>query len=111
MAAFASIDEALEIFRRGEPIVTMDDESRENEGDLIMAAQFATPELLALFIRYTTGIICAPMTDELAEELQLPPMVANNEDPKKTAFTVSCDLIQGCTTGVSAGDRARTLAA
>ncbi len=106
----ASIDEALEELRQGKPIVVMDDEDRENEGDLIMAAEKATAEMIAFFVRHTTGILCAPMSAKRASELQLPPMVFQNQDAKQTAFTVSVDVI-GSGTGVSGADRAMTLKA
>lgn len=104
---FDSIEKSLEAFKRGEFVVVMDDEDRENEGDLILAAEFATPEKVALMIRYTSGILCVPMEASRAKQLDLPPMIVNNTDPKQTAFTVSCD-VEGTTTGVSAYDRALT---
>jgi len=108
---FIPIEKALELFRKGEILVVMDDENRENEGDLIMSAEFATDKKIAFFLRHTTGILCAPMTEAWADSLKLPPMVVNNEDPKCTAFTLTCDLIEGNTTGVSAHDRANTFIA
>lgn len=104
---FDSIEKSLEAFKRGELVVVMDDEDRENEGDLILAAEFATPEKVAFMIRYTSGILCVPMEASRAKQLDLPPMIVNNTDPKQTAFTVSCD-VEGTTTGVSAYDRALT---
>lgn len=107
MSQFSDIEVALEAFARGEMLVVMDDEDRENEGDLIMAAEFATADKLGMIIRYTSGIICAPMLKERAERLALPPMVVNNQDAKCTAFTVTCDAV-GTVTGVSGHDRAMT---
>jgi len=107
MSGFDSIDSALDAIKRGEMVIVMDDEDRENEGDLIMAAEFATAEKIGFLVRYSTGIICAPMKASRAEKLALPPMVVNNTDPKKTAFTVSCDHV-GVSTGVSGADRALT---
>jgi 3,4-dihydroxy 2-butanone 4-phosphate synthase/GTP cyclohydrolase II len=106
-----SIDDALAAMARGECVVVMDDHNRENEGDLIMAAQFATPEALAFIIRHTTGIVCVGLQPERVDELALPPMVARNSDRHETAFTVSVDLNKGTTTGVSAADRAKTILA
>lgn len=107
---FDSIEKSLEAFRRGELVVVMDDESRENEGDLLLAAEFATPEKVAFMIRQTSGILCVPMEASRAAHLELPPMLINNTDPKQTAFTVSCD-VEGTTTGVSAYDRTLTVKA
>lgn len=106
----ATVDEALEELRQGKPIIVMDDEDRENEGDLIMAAEKATAETIAFFVRHTTGIICAPMSAKRASELQLRPMVYQNQDAKQTAFTITVDVI-GSGTGVSGADRAMTLKA
>ncbi|MFM9225163.1 MAG: bifunctional 3,4-dihydroxy-2-butanone-4-phosphate synthase/GTP cyclohydrolase II [Actinomycetota bacterium] len=89
----------------------VDDEDRENEGDLIMAAQFATPEKLAFIIRHTSGVVCAPLTDERCDDLRLPLMVEQNTESQRTAFTDTVDLIDGTTTGISAADRAATLRA
>lgn len=105
------IEEAIAAIARGELVVVVDDTDRENEGDLIMAASKATPEALAFMIRHTSGIICAPMTAERADELNLAPMVANNRDPMRTAFTVSVDYRVGLTTGISAEERANTVRA
>jgi len=107
---FDTIEAAVAALKRGELIVVMDDESRENEGDLLMAAEFATPEKVAFMIRYTSGILCVPMEASRAAHLELPPMIINNTDPKQTAFTVSCD-VEGTTTGVSAAERAMTVRA
>jgi 3,4-dihydroxy 2-butanone 4-phosphate synthase/GTP cyclohydrolase II len=107
---FDPIDTAVAALKNGELIVVMDDETRENEGDLLMAAEFATPEKVAFMVRYTSGILCVPMTADRAKHLDLPPMVINNTDKKQTAFTVSCD-VEGTTTGVSAHDRTLTIQA
>ena len=86
-----SIESAIAAIAEGELVVVVDDTDRENEGDLIMAASKATPEKMAFMIRHTSGIICVPMTADRADRLNLPPMVANNLDPMRTAFTVSVD--------------------
>ena len=104
-----SIEEAIAAIAAGKPVVVVDDENRENEGDIIFAAEHATPELMGFTIRYTSGVICAPMSGERADALNLPPMLAANEDPKGTAYTVSCDAREGVHTGISAADRARTV--
>jgi 3,4-dihydroxy 2-butanone 4-phosphate synthase/GTP cyclohydrolase II len=106
---FDSIPDALEAFGRGEIIVVVDDEDRENEGDLIMAAEFATEEKMAFFVAHTSGVICAPLTDERADELDLQLMVAQNTEAMRTAFTVTVDYRHGTSTGISAADRALTL--
>ncbi|MEN3792064.1 3,4-dihydroxy-2-butanone-4-phosphate synthase [Fulvimarina sp. MAC3] len=102
------VEDAIEAIRNGELVVVVDDADRENEGDLIMAASKATAENMAFMIRHTSGIICVPMTGERAEALNLPPMVANNLDPMRTAFTVSVDYKRGMTTGISADERCNT---
>lgn len=102
------IEDAIAAIAEGELVVVVDDADRENEGDLIMAATKATPEKMAFMIRHTSGIICVPMSGERAEALNLPPMVANNLDPMRTAFTVSVDYKVGMTTGISAEERANT---
>lgn len=101
------INDAIAAFAAGQPIVVVDDEDRENEGDLIMAAEFAEAATMGFFVRYTSGVICAPMDAERAAALELPPMVSTNEDPKGTAYTISCDAV-GVTTGISAAERALT---
>ncbi len=105
------IADALEAFGNGEFLVVVDDEDRENEGDLIIAADAMTDEKMAFMIRHTSGVICAPLLDERADELQLPLMVAENTESHRTAFTVTVDLIEGCSTGISAADRTRTVLA
>ncbi|WP_108662674.1 3,4-dihydroxy-2-butanone-4-phosphate synthase [Acuticoccus kandeliae] len=102
---------ALRAFERGELVVVTDDDDRENEGDLICAASLATPEQLAFMIRHTSGILCAPMTRDAARRLHLSPMVADNDAPLATAFTVSVDVKHGLTTGISADERTNTVRA
>ena len=109
--ALDSIEDALDAFGKGEFLVVVDDEDRENEGDLIIAADAMTDEKMAFMIRHTSGVICAPLLDERAEELRLPLMVAENTESHRTAFTVTVDLIEGCSTGISAADRTRTVLA
>ena len=109
MTALASITDALEALRAGRPVLVTDDEDRENEGDVILAAATTTPEWLAWTIRHTSGVVCAPMPDAVADRLALPPMVARNEDPRGTAYTISVDARAGISTGISAADRAHTL--
>jgi 3,4-dihydroxy 2-butanone 4-phosphate synthase/GTP cyclohydrolase II len=103
-----TIPEAIQAIANGELVVVVDDTDRENEGDLIMAAGKATPEKLAFMVRHTSGIICVPMQPERAARLNLAPMVANNIDPLRTAFTVSVDYAVGLTTGISADERSNT---
>lgn len=108
---FDSIEEAIAAIGRGEMIVVADDEDRENEGDLIMAADMATAEHIAFFVRYTSGVICVGLPAERCDELNLPLMVppSGNTESQGTAFTVTVDLAEGTSTGISAADRARTL--
>lgn len=110
---FDPIEDAIAAMARGEIIVVADDEDRENEGDLIMAADAATPEAIAFFVRHTSGVICVGMTGERCDELDLTPMVAAaaHTEAHGTAFTVSVDLSEGTSTGISAADRAATLRA
>ncbi len=108
---FSSIPEAVAAIGRGEIVVVVDDEDRENEGDLIMAAQFATEKKMSFFVNHTSGVICAPVTSERADQLELPLMVQQNTEVMRTAFTVSVDYRHGTTTGISAHDRALTLRA
>ncbi|MEC9033786.1 MAG: bifunctional 3,4-dihydroxy-2-butanone-4-phosphate synthase/GTP cyclohydrolase II [Actinomycetota bacterium] len=107
----ATIEEAIEAYARGEFLVVVDDEDRENEGDLIIAADAMTMEKMNFMIRYTSGVICAPMSDERADQLDLSLMVVENTESMKTAFTVSVDLIGDTTTGISAADRSATVKA
>src|SRR5882762_2565496 len=104
-----SIEEILEDLRAGRMVIIMDDEDRENEGDLIMPAECATPEAVAFMIRHTSGIICVPMEEERLVRLDLPQMVQANSESQRTAFAVSVDLSVGTTTGVSSSDRAATI--
>ena len=107
--SLAEIPTALEALRAGKPVIVVDDESRENEGDIIMAAQFASQEWIAFTVRYSSGYLCAPMTNEIADRLELPVMVANNEDARGTNYTISVDAADRTSTGISASDRAHTL--
>ena len=109
--AFAKIEDAVEAYRRGEILVVVDDEDRENEGDLIMAAEFATPEKVAFFLHHTSGYLCAPITAERAEELDLPLMVVQNTETHRTAFLITVDYRHGTSTGISAHDRSATIQA
>src|SRR5436305_13687568 len=108
---FGSVEKAIAAIARGEIVVVVDDEDRENEGDLIMAAEAATPENIAFFLTHTSGLICVPMTGERIDELDLPLMVASNTESQRTAFTISVDFRHGSTTGISAYDRAATIQA
>ena len=108
---FAPIEEVIAAIARGEMIVMVDDEDRENEGDLIMAAQLATPENIAFIVRHSSGVVVAPLSGDLCDDLRLPLMVEHNTESHRTAFTISVDLIEGTTTGISAADRAATLRA
>jgi len=111
MSNFASVPDAVAAIAAGRMVVVVDDADRENEGDLIMAAEAATPETIAFFVRHTSGVICTPMLGERLDELDLPLMVATNTAPYRTAFTVSVDASRGTTTGISAADRATTITA
>ena len=102
------VTEAIAAIARGEAVLVVDDEDRENEGDIIFAAQHSTPELMGWTIRHSSGVICVPMEDARADAMDLPPMVAHNQDAKGTAYTVSCDAAHGVTTGISATDRSLT---
>ncbi|MBY0687123.1 GTP cyclohydrolase II [Microbacterium marinilacus] len=103
------LEDALDALRAGRPVIVADDEDRENEGDVVLSAQLATPEWVAWAVRWSSGFLCAPMPQDVADRLDLPPMVAVNEDARSTAYTVSVDAAEGVTTGISAADRARTL--
>ena len=107
--SLADIPTALTALRAGRPIIVADDEARENEGDAVMAAEFASQEWIAWAVRNSSGFLCAPMTNEIADRLVLPPMVTVNEDPRGTAYTVSVDAADRLSTGISASDRAHTL--
>lgn len=104
-----TVEKAIDAVRTGEPVVVADDDNRENEGDLIFAAQHATPELLAFMVRHTSGYVCAPLTPEDCDRLELPPMCATNQDRRGTAYTVTVDARRGVSTGISAADRAHTI--
>ncbi|HIP99486.1 TPA: bifunctional 3,4-dihydroxy-2-butanone-4-phosphate synthase/GTP cyclohydrolase II [Candidatus Bipolaricaulota bacterium] len=106
---FATVDQAVEAIRQGRMVIVVDDEDRENEGDLIMAAQFATPAAINFMIKEARGLICVPMPKKWADRLELRPMVEPPRDHHETAFTVSVDAREGITTGISAHDRARTI--
>jgi len=105
-----TIPEAIEAIRNGQLIIVVDDEDRENEGDFIAAAEKVTPEMVNFMTKYGRGLVCAPITEERCDELELDMMVGNNTSSHETPFTVSVDLLgHGCTTGISASDRAKTL--
>ena len=108
---FDTVEEAVEAIARGEIVVVVDDEDRENEGDLIMAAEHATAEKIAFFVRHTSGLICVPMTGDRLDELDIPLMVSHNTEAQRTAFTYSVDFRHGTSTGISAADRAATIQA
>ena len=105
------VDAIIQAFARGEIVVVADDDDRENEGDLFVAASLCTPEKMAFIIRHTSGIVCAPLAAEEAKRLRLDPMVASNDAPLGTAFTVSVDVRHGLTTGISADERTHTVRA
>ncbi|GGV14789.1 riboflavin biosynthesis protein RibBA [Kitasatospora herbaricolor] len=107
--ALDPVERAIADIALGRPVIVVDDEDRENEGDIVFAASAATPELLAFTIRYSSGVICVPMTGEELDRLKLPPMTQVNEDRKGTAYAVSVDARDGVDTGISAADRARTV--
>jgi 3,4-dihydroxy-2-butanone 4-phosphate synthase len=102
------VSDAIAAISAGRAVVVVDDEDRENEGDIVFAAEDATPELVGWTVRWTSGVLCVPMRADDADRLLLPPMTAVNEDSKGTAYTVSCDAAAGVSTGISAADRART---
>ena len=106
-----SVADAIADLKAGKMIVVVDDEHRENEGDLVMAAQFCTPEAVNFMISEGKGLICVPMEEDRAMKLSLPLMVRRNEEAMHTNFTVSCDLREGITTGISAEDRSKTIMA
>src|SRR5205807_6377122 len=108
---FAEIEDAIAAIGAGEMVIVVDDADRENEGDLVMAAEFATPEKIAFYLNHTSGVICIPLTGDRLDSLDLPPMVSENTESQRTAFTVSVDYRHGTTTGISASDRAATVAA
>jgi 3,4-dihydroxy 2-butanone 4-phosphate synthase / GTP cyclohydrolase II len=103
------IQRAVADIAAGRPVIVVDDEDRENEGDLIFAAQHATAELMAFMVRHTSGYVCVPMTEEHADRLELPPMYHTNQDRRGTAYAVAVDAREGVGTGISAADRAYTI--
>lgn len=106
-----TIEEAIEDFREGKFVIVVDDEDRENEGDLIIAAEKVTPEKINFMLKHARGVLCAPITISRCEELNLPHQVLNNTSVLGTPFTVTIDKLEGCSTGVSAADRAATILA
>lgn len=106
-----TIEEAIEDFRKGEIVIVVDDEDRENEGDMIIAAELITPEKVNFMLKHARGVLCAPITISRCDELDLPRQVSNNTSILGTPFTVTIDKLEGCTTGVSAADRAATIRA
>ena len=109
--SISTIEDAIAAIAAGRPVLVADDENRENEGDIIVSAELATPEWIAWTVRWSSGLLCAPMTNEIADQLDLPMMVERNEDVRGTAYTVTVDAAEGVTTGISASDRATTLRA
>jgi 3,4-dihydroxy 2-butanone 4-phosphate synthase/GTP cyclohydrolase II len=109
--SFSEVEVALIALLRGDFVVVADDSSRENEGDLIIAAEKVTPAALSFMLRHTSGVVCVAITDERADELELPLMVPENSESQRTAFTVSVDLRHGTTTGISAADRSAAIRA
>ncbi|WP_419420863.1 3,4-dihydroxy-2-butanone-4-phosphate synthase [Legionella sp. D16C41] len=109
MTDFATIKQAIATLQAGRMIILMDDENRENEGDLVIAAQFATPEAINFMASFGRGLICLPMAEELIDKLQLPLMATTNRSPYGTAFTLSIEAAKGVSTGISAHDRAHTI--
>ncbi|WP_436496838.1 bifunctional 3,4-dihydroxy-2-butanone-4-phosphate synthase/GTP cyclohydrolase II [Actinokineospora sp. HUAS TT18] len=109
MSDFDAIERAIAAIAEGKAVVVVDDEDRENEGDLIFAAEKATPELMAFMVRYTSGYICVPLTESDCDRLDLPPMFHTNQDVRGTAYTVTVDAKEGVSTGISAADRAHTI--
>jgi 3,4-dihydroxy 2-butanone 4-phosphate synthase/GTP cyclohydrolase II len=106
---FEDIERAVEAVKAGRAVIVVDDENRENEGDLIFAAELATPELVAFMVRYTSGYICVPLPEGEADRLELPPMYHTNQDQRGTAYAVTVDARSGVSTGISAADRAHTI--
>jgi 3,4-dihydroxy 2-butanone 4-phosphate synthase/GTP cyclohydrolase II len=106
-----NVEKAIAAIGRGEMVVVVDDEDRENEGDLIMAAEYATPDAIAFFLQHTSGVICIPLEGDRLDHLELPLMVSTNTESQRTAFTVTVDYRHGTTTGISAADRSATIQA
>lgn len=111
MTQVAPITDALDALRSGQMVIVIDDEDRENEGDLVLPAEFVTSEKMAFFIRHTGGVVCMPLSNAIADQLELPPMVSQNTSKLKTPFTVSIEAAEGVTTGISAEDRTKTILA
>ena len=109
MNSFPSINKALDAFRAGKIVIVVDDESRENEGDLIMAAEFCTEEQMAFIIRHTGGVVCVPLSESIADKLELPDVTKRNNNRITPNNTVSVDAVEGITTGISAHDRTLTV--
>ncbi|SAK53492.1 bifunctional 3,4-dihydroxy-2-butanone 4-phosphate synthase/GTP cyclohydrolase II-like protein [Caballeronia fortuita] len=109
--ALDKIEDAIEAMKAGSMVVVVDDEDRENEGDLILAAEFATPQAIAFMVRYTSGMLCVGLPGERIDALELPLMVERNTDSMRTAYTITVDVKQGTSTGISAADRAATISA
>jgi 3,4-dihydroxy 2-butanone 4-phosphate synthase/GTP cyclohydrolase II len=109
MSGTGTIEQAVADIAAGRPVVVVDDEDRENEGDLTFAAELATPQLLAFMVRHSSGYVCVPLTEADCDRLELPPMYHTNQDRRGTAYTVTVDAREGVTTGISAADRARTI--
>jgi 3,4-dihydroxy 2-butanone 4-phosphate synthase len=108
---FAKIEDAVRAIARGEMIVVVDDQDRENEGDIVVASELVTPQHIAFMMNHARGLVCVAMEGQQLDALDIPLMVSNNTESLKTAFTVSVDYIPGTTTGISAGDRAATVRA
>src|SRR5271169_6409250 len=106
---FDSIEAVIADLRKGRMVIVVDDADRENEGDLVFAAEKATPKNLSFMVRYTSGVICVPMTGDDLDRLNLPLMTQQNLERMRTAYTISVDAARGVTTGISAADRARTI--
>src|SRR3954466_8813401 len=106
---FSDIERAIADIAAGRPVIVVDDEDRENEGDLIFAAQHATAELVAFMVRYTSGYICVPLTEEEADRLDLPPMFHADQDRRGTAYAVTVEAREGVSTCISAADRAHSI--
>src|SRR5271170_1725422 len=106
---FSRIESVFNAIRRGRMVVVVDDASRENEGDLILAAEKATPKSISFMVRYTSGVICVPMMGDDLDRLELPLMTQQNMERMRTAYTISVDAARGVSTGISAADRAHTI--
>lgn len=111
MTTISTIEEVLTDFKNGKMVILIDEEDRENEGDLVLAADFVTPEAINFMAKYGRGLICLTLTEERCHQLKLPMMVTDNHSPLGTNFTVSIEAASGVTTGISAADRARTVQA